>query len=412
MAIDEAKLNEFMGRFVGDLGAVAHAATVVIGDQLGLYKRLAEGPTDVETLARKTETDPRYLREWLSAQAASGYAEYDPATQHFSLSEEQAMALAEEGSPAFIPGAFQVSIAIFKAIPKMMQAMRTGLGLGWHEHDASLFHGTERFFRPGYAANLVSNWIPTLEGMDARLHAGAKVADVGCGHGASTIIMAQAYPKSTFIGFDYHAPSIEHARAAAQKAGVADRATFEVAKAKDFLGNNYDMVAVFDCLHDMGDPVGAAAHVRASLKADGTWLIVEPFANDRLEDNLNPIGRIYYSASTFICTPASRSQEVGACLGAQAGEARLRDVVTKGGFSRFRRATQTPFNLVLEARPCEGEIESANRTSLRRIEKFRHANAHRQESRNGRTTGLRCRPRPHRIAHDGGWFRDRSSPGP
>ncbi len=351
MAIDEAKLNEFMGRFVGDLGAVAHAATVVIGDQLGLYKRLAEGPTDVETLARKTETDPRYLREWLSAQAASGYAEYDPATQRFSLSEEQAMALAQEGSPAFIPGAFQVSIAIFKAIPKMMQAMRTGLGLGWHEHDASLFHGTERFFRPGYAANLVSNWIPTLEGMDARLHAGAKVADVGCGHGASTIIMAQAYPKSTFIGFDYHAPSIEHARAAAQKAGVADRATFEVAKAKDFPGNNYDMVAVFDCLHDMGDPVGAAAHVRASLKADGTWLIVEPFANDRLEDNLNPIGRIYYSASTFICTPASRSQEVGACLGAQAGEARLRDVVTKGGFSRFRRATQTPFNLVLEARP-------------------------------------------------------------
>ena len=351
MAINEAKLNEFMGRFVGDLGAVAHAATVVIGDQLGLYKRLAEGSTDVETLARKTETDPRYLREWLSAQAASGYVEYDPATQRFSLSEEQAMALAQEGSPAFIPGAFQVSIAIFKAIPKMMQAMRTGLGLGWHEHDASLFHGTERFFRPGYAANLVSIWIPALEGVDARLKAGATVADVGCGHGASTIIMAQAYPKSTFIGFDYHSPSIEHARDAAKKAGVADRAKFEVAKAKDFPGKNYDMVAVFDCLHDMGDPVGAAAHVRASLKPDGTWLIVEPYANDKLEDNLNPIGRIYYSASTFICTPASRSQEVGACLGAQAGEARLRDVVTKGGFSRFRRATQTPFNLVLEARP-------------------------------------------------------------
>jgi SAM-dependent methyltransferase len=351
MAINEAKLNEFMGRFVGDLGAVAHAATVVIGDQLGLYKRLAEGSTDVETLARKTETDPRYLREWLSAQAASGYVEYDPATQRFSLSEEQSLALAQEGSPAFIPGAFQVSIAIFKAIPKMMQAMRTGLGLGWHEHDTSLFHGTERFFRPGYAANLVSSWIPALEGVDARLKAGATVADVGCGHGASTIIMAQAYPKSSFIGFDYHAPSIEHARDAAKKAGVADRAKFEVAKAKDFPGKNYDMVAVFDCLHDMGDPVGAAAHVRASLKPDGTWLIVEPYANDKLEDNLNPIGRIYYSASTFICTPASRSQEVGACLGAQAGEARLRDVVTKGGFSRFRRATQTPFNLVLEARP-------------------------------------------------------------
>ena len=315
MAIDEAKLNAFMGKFVGDLGAVAHAATVVVGDQLGLYKRLAEGPTDVETLARKTETDARYLREWLSAQAASGYVEYDPATQRFSMSEEQAMALAQEGSPAFIPGALQVSIAIFKAIPKMMQAMRTGLGLGWHEHDASLFHGTERFFRPGYAANLVSSWIPALEGVDARLKAGAKVADVGCGHGASTIIMAQAYPKSSFVGFDYHAPSIEVARAAAKKAGVEDRVTFEVAKAKDFPGKNYDMVAVFDCLHDMGDPVGAATHVRASLKPDGTWLIVEPFANDKLEDNLNPIGRIYYSASTFICTPASRSQEVGACLG-------------------------------------------------------------------------------------------------
>ena len=351
MAIDEAKLNAFMGRFVGDLGAVMHAATIVVGDQLGLYKRLADGPADVETLARLTETDPRYLREWLSAQAASGYVEYDPASQRFSLSEEQAMALTQEGSPAFIPGAFQVAIAQFKAIPKMMQAMRTGLGLGWHEHDVSLFHGTERFFRPGYAANLVSQWIPTLEGVDARLKAGATVADVGCGHGASTVIMAQAYPASKFFGFDYHAPSIEHARNAAKKAGVQDRVSFEVAKAKDYPGKAYDLVTVFDCLHDMGDPVGAAAHVRASLKPDGTWLIVEPFANDRLEDNLNPVGRIYYSASTFICTPASRSQEVGACLGAQAGETRLRDVVTKGGFSRFRRATQTPFNLVLEARP-------------------------------------------------------------
>ncbi len=351
MAIDEAKLNAFMGRFVGDLGAVMHAATIVVGDQLGLYKRLADGPADAETLARLTETDPRYLREWLSAQAASGYVEYDPASRRFSLSEEQAMALAQEGSPAFIPGAFQVAIAQFKAIPKMMQAMRTGLGLGWHEHDVSLFHGTERFFRPGYAANLVSQWIPTLEGVDARLKAGATVADVGCGHGASTVIMAQAYPASKFFGFDYHAPSIEHARNAAKKAGVQDRVTFEVAKAKDYPGKAYDLVTVFDCLHDMGDPVGAAAHVRASLKPDGTWLIVEPFAHDKLEDNLNPVGRVYYSASTFICTPASRSQEVGACLGAQAGEARLRDVVTKGGFKRFRRATETPFNLVLEARP-------------------------------------------------------------
>jgi SAM-dependent methyltransferase len=351
MALDEAKLNDFMGRFVGDLGAVMHAATIVVGDQLGLYKGLAEGASDVDTLARRTETDPRYLREWLSAQAASGYVQYDPATERFSLSDEQAFALAQEGSPAFIPGAFQIAVAQFRAIPKMAQAMRSGLGLGWHEHDTSLFHGTERFFRPGYAANLVSNWIPQLDGVEARLKAGAKVADVGCGHGASTIIMAQAFPASTFVGFDYHGPSIEHARNAAAEAGVADRVQFEVARAQDFPGNGYDLVAVFDCLHDMGDPVGAAAHVRESLKPDGTWLIVEPFANDRLEDNLNPVGRIYYSASTFICTPASRSQEVGACLGAQAGEARLRDVVTQGGFTRFRRATETPFNLVLEARP-------------------------------------------------------------
>jgi SAM-dependent methyltransferase len=305
----------------------------------------------VEDLARHTGTDPRYLREWLSAQAASAYVEYDATTKMFSLSEEQAFALAEEGSPAFIPGAFQIAVAQFKAIPRMMQVMRTGLGMGWHEHDASLFHGTERFFRPGYEANLVSSWIPALAGVESALNAGASVADVGCGHGASTIIMAQAYPASTFVGFDYHQPSVEHARHAAKEAGVANRVRFEVASAQDFPGNEYDLVTMFDCLHDMGDPVSAAAHVRASVKPEGVWLIVEPFANDTLEENLNPVGRIYYSASTFICTPASRSQEVGACLGAQAGEARLRDVVMKGGFNRFRRATQTPFNLVLEARP-------------------------------------------------------------
>ena len=351
MALNEAKLNEFMGRFVGDIGAVMHAATIVVGDQLGLYKRMAEGPSTAEDLAKATSTDARYLREWLSAQAASGYVEYDPASQQFSLSEEQAFALAEEGSPAFIPGAFQIAVDQFKAIPKMMQAMRTGLGVGWHEHDTSLFHGTERFFRPGYAANLVSNWIPALDGVEAKMKSGARVADVGCGHGASTIIMAQAYPEATFAGFDYHEPSIEHASKAAREAGVGDRVKFEVARAQDYPGKDYDLVTVFDCLHDMGDPVGAAAHVLASLKPDGTWLIVEPFANDRLEENLNPVGRIFYSASTFICTPASRSQEVGACLGAQAGEARLREVVTEGGFKRFRRATETPFNLVLEARP-------------------------------------------------------------
>jgi SAM-dependent methyltransferase len=350
MAIDEAKLNEFMGKFVGDLGAVMHAATVVVGDQLGLYKALAEKPQSVDALARRTETDPRYLREWLSCQAASGYVGYDASTDTFHMSEEQAFALAEEGSPAFIPGAFQVAQAQFRAIPKIAQAMRTGLGLGWHEHDASLFQGTERFFRPGYAANLVSRWIPALDGVEARLKAGALVADVGCGHGASTLIMAEAYPKSRFVGFDYHEPSIAHARAAAKRAGVAERVGFEVASAKAFTGSGYALVTMFDCLHDMGDPAGAAAHVRQSLADDGTWMIVEPFANDRLEDNLNPVGRIFYAASTFICTPASRAQEVGRCLGAQAGEKRLREVVGEGGFGRFRRATETPFNLVFEAR--------------------------------------------------------------
>ena len=354
MAINESKLNDFMGRFVGDLGAVLHAATIVVGDQLGLYKKLADGPSDVDTLARKTETDPRYLREWLSAQAASGYIDYDAATQRFSLSEEQAFALAKEGSPAFIPGAFQVAVAQFKAIPKMAKAMQTGLGLGWHEHDSALFHGPERFFRPGYAANSVSSWIPALDGVEAKLKAGARVADIGCGHGASTIIMAQAFPESSFTGFDYHAPSIEVARQSAADAGVGDRVCFEVARAQDFPGSDYDLVAIFDALYDMGDPVGAAAHVRKSLKPEGTWLIVEPFAHDRLEDNLNPVGRVYYSASTFICTPASRSQEVGACLGAQAGEARLRDVVQKGGFRHFRRATQTPFNWCWKRGPDHG----------------------------------------------------------
>ena len=351
MAIDEAKLNDFMGQFGHDFGAAMHAATIVVGDQLGLYKALAEGPGTAEELAKRTQTDPRYLREWLSAQAASGYVRYQPEGERFSLSAEQAFALADESSPAFIPGAFEIAVAQFKAIPKMVQAMRTGLGVGWHEHDAALFHGTERFFRPGYAANLLSQWLPALDGVAERLQQGARVADVGCGHGASTILMAQAYPASSFVGFDYHAPSIERAREAALKAGLGEQVRFEVASAKDFPGKDYDLVAVFDCLHDMGDPVGAARHVRASLAADGAWLIVEPFANDRLEDNLNPVGRIFYSASTFICTPASRSQEVGLCLGAQAGEARIRTVCEQGGFTRFRRAQQTPFNLVYEARP-------------------------------------------------------------
>ncbi|HYP70847.1 MAG TPA: class I SAM-dependent methyltransferase, partial [Variovorax sp.] len=275
MAIQEDKLNAFMGNFVHDIGAVMHAATVVVGDQLGLYKSLAKGPATAEELAKRAEVDARYLREWLCAQAASGYVEYDPASQRFSLSEEQAFALAEEGSPAFIPGAFQIAVDQFKTIPKMMQVMRTGLGLGWHEHDASLFHGTERFFRPGYAANLVEQWIPALTGMSDRLKKGAKVADVGCGHGASTLLMAQAYPASSFVGYDYHGPSIEYANNQAREAGLGtDRLRFEVASAQDYPGQDFDLVAFFDCLHDMGDPVGAASHVKKSLKPDGSWLIV------------------------------------------------------------------------------------------------------------------------------------------
>ncbi len=350
--IDEQKLEAFMGQFVGDLGAALSVATVMLGDKLGLYKAMADGvPVTPGELARRTETDERYVREWLSSQAASGYVAYDADGERFSLPPEQAMALAQDDSPAFIPGAFQLAAGLIKDEPHIREAFRSGNGVGWHQHDQDLFCGTERFFRPGYIANLVPSWIPALEGVQDKLTAGGLVADVGCGHGASTVILAQAYPKSEFVGFDYHPESIEHARAAARKAGLEDRVSFEVAAAKDFPGSGYDLVAMFDCLHDMGDPVGAARHVLGTLHPDGTWLIVEPFANDRLEDNLNPVGRVFYSASTMVCTPASRDQEVGLALGAQAGEKRLRDVVTEGGFTRFRRATETPFNLVLEARP-------------------------------------------------------------
>ena len=351
MAIDQDKLNDFLGKFVADFGATFNAGMVVIGDKLGLYKALTAGPLTSQALAVKTGTDERYVREWLSSQAAGGYVQYNPLIRAFSLSEEQAFTLADEMSPAYLPGAFELALAALKAVPKITAAFKTGDGIGWHEHDADLFTGTEKFFRPGYVANLTSAWIPSLEGVEAKLKKGAKVADVGCGHGASTLIMAQTYPKSEFIGFDYHAPSIEHAKKAAKTAGHNGRVKFEQAAAKEFPGNDYDFVAVFDCLHDMGDPVGAARHVRESLKPDGTWMIVEPFANDKLEDNLNPVGRIFYSASTLICTPASRAQTGGACLGAQAGECNLREVVSKGGFSRFRRTTETPFNLIFEARP-------------------------------------------------------------
>jgi len=352
MAINEETLNQLLGNGVTDFGAAFHAGLVVIGESLGLYKALAqaEGPLTPDELAQRTNTNARYVREWLCAQAAGGYVSYDPTAQRYFLSEEQAFTLADETSPAYLPGAFLIAVSALRAVPKMIERFRTGEGLGWHEHDAGLFRGTEMFFRPGYAANLVSSWIPALDGVEEKLRAGAKVADIGCGLGASTILMAQAYPNSTFVGFDYHDKSIEMARQRAVESGVAERASFEVARAKDFPGDDYDFVTLFDCLHDMGDPVGAVAHIRESLASDGTLMIVEPFANDDVKDNLNAIGRAFYSASTLICTPASLSQEVGLALGAQAGEARMREVVTKGGFSRFRRATQTPFNLVYEAK--------------------------------------------------------------
>jgi SAM-dependent methyltransferase len=351
MAVDMDKLNAFVGRFVGDLGATAHAGMVVIGEKLGLYKALAAQPMTSAELATKTATDERYVREWLSSQAAGGYVTYDEKTNKFSLDEEQAFTLANEDSPAYLPGAFELALGSLAAVPRIVDSFRTGAGMGWHEHAEGVFHGCEKFFRPGYAANLVSSWIPALHDVQQKLEAGARIADVGCGKGASTILMAQAFPKSHFTGFDYHDQSIEGARDSAKRQGIADRVTFEVAKAKEYPGTNYDFVAVFDCLHDMGDPVGAATHVLKSLHKDGTWMIVEPFANDELKDNLNPVGRVYYSFSTLLCTPCSRSQEVGLCLGAQSGEARMRDVVTSAGFTRFRRAAETPFNIVYEARP-------------------------------------------------------------
>jgi SAM-dependent methyltransferase len=352
MALDDGKLNEFISKFVADAGAALHAATVVLGDKLGLYKAMAEGaPVTAEELGERTGTDPRYVREWLSAQAASGYVDYDPVSGTFHLNEVQAFALTNESNPLFVPAAFQIASSTFNDLEKVQQAFRTGNGVGWHEHHTDLFLGTERFFRPSYIANLVSSWIPALEGVQAKLEAGAKIADIGCGHGASTLILAEAFPNSAFHGFDYHQPSIERARRAAEERGISDRVHFEVAPAKSYPGEDYDLVAFFDCLHDMGDPAGASRHVRESLAEDGSWMIVEPYAHDELAGNLNPVGRVYYSASTMVCTPASRSQEVGLALGAQAGEARMRAVVTSGGFRRFRRAAETPFNLVFEARP-------------------------------------------------------------
>ena len=351
MAIDENKLNAFLGKVVTDVGAAMSAALVVLGDKVGLWRAMAtSGPVTATELARRTECAERYVREWLNAMAAGGYVTYDAAGRTYELPAEHAVALADPDSPAFVPGLFQVAAARWAGESKIAANFRTGAGLEWGHQHPCLFEGTERFFRSGYLGNLISAWLPALDGVVPKLAAGAKVADVGCGVGASTIIMAKAFPRSRFIGFDSHAPSIELARQRARDAGVADRVTFEVARATDFPGADYDLIAHFDCLHDLEDPVGAARHARSAIAPNGTWLVVEPFAGDRPEQNHNPVGRVFYSASTMLCVPHSLSQG-GPALGAQAGEAKLREVATAGGFGAFRRATETPFNLVLEARP-------------------------------------------------------------
>ena len=353
MTIDEGRLNEFLGRFVGDLGATVAAGAVVLGDRLGLYRGLAAGPATAAELAERTGTDTRYVTEWLRGQAAGGYVRYEAGTDgddRWSLTEEQAFALTDPDGPVFLPGAFQLALGALKAEPRIEAAFRSGAGLGWGEQDADVFDGCERFFRPGYAASLTTAWIPALDGVEDKLRAGASVADVGCGHGASTVLMAQAYPGSRFVGSDLHEGSIEEARKRAAEAGVSDRVSFAVAGAQDFAGAGYDLVTTFDCLHDMGDPVGAARHVRDALAPDGSWLIVEPAAGDTVASNLNPVGRVYYSFSTFLCVPSARSQPGGYALGAQAGEAAIRQAATDAGLTRFRRAAETPFNIVYEAR--------------------------------------------------------------
>lgn len=350
--IDEAKLEAFMGQAVTDMGAIISAPLFLIGEKLGLYKAMAgAGALSSQEVAERSGTPERNVREWLRNQAAGGYVTYDAESDRYTLPDEQALALADEDSPFYILGLYDSIASIYADEDRIVEAFRSGSGMGWHEHDHRLFRGTERFFRPGYRAHLVAEWIPALDGVQEKLEHGAKVADIGCGHGASTIIMAEAFPNSRFSGFDYHMESIDSARHAANEAGVADRVVFEAATAKEYPGHDYDLVCVFDCLHDMGDPVGASAHVRETLRPDGAWMIVEPFANDRVEENLTPVGRVFYGASTVICTPASLSQEVGLALGAQAGEARLREVLTEGGFTRVRRAAETPFNMILEARP-------------------------------------------------------------
>jgi len=350
--IDMARLEAFVGRAIGEVGAALNCALVVMGDKLGYYRALAErGPLTPAELAEASGTDEHYTREWLNAQAAGDFVEYDPETRRYRLPAEHAIALTQADSPAYLPGFFQIAHGTVKGAATVLEAARTGDGVGWHQADPDVHVGCERFFRPGYAANLVESWLPALDGVVEKLERGARVADVGCGHGSSTILMAQAFPRSEFVGFDYHAESIAVARERAAAAGVGDRIRFETAPATAFGGRGYDLVTMFDSLHDMGDPVGAARHVRESLAPDGTWMIVEPAAGDRPEENFHPVGRVYYGFSTLLCTPGSLSQEVGLALGTQAGPARIRDVATTAGFDRFRLATQTPLNIILEARP-------------------------------------------------------------
>jgi ubiquinone/menaquinone biosynthesis C-methylase UbiE len=351
MSVDQDKLMSFIHQFAGDLGATMAAGGVVIGHRLGLYRALAEGRATPEELAERAQCSPRYVAEWLRGQAAGGYIDYEPSTGSFALSEEQAFALADPDGPVYLPGAFVLAVGALRAEPHITEAFRTGSGFGWDEQDDDVFDGCELFFRPGYVANLVSSWIPALDGVEGKLRRGGRAADVGTGLGASAVLIAQAYPESTVSGSDYHDGSIELARKRAADAGVGNRATFEVASAQTFSGTGYDLVTTFDCLHDMGDPLGAARHIRDTLAPEGTWLIVEPAATDSVEGNLNPVGRIYYSFSAFLCVPNALSQPGGYSLGAQAGEDAIREITAEAGFTRFRRVTETPFNNVYEARP-------------------------------------------------------------
>lgn len=349
--VDLDTLMSFVFRAVDEVGATLNCALVVMGDRLGYYRVLADhGPLDAADLARRTNTGERYAAEWLNAQAAGGFVTYDPEARSYALPAEHAVALTDETSPAFLPGFFQIAFGTVRDAHRIFDLARDGDGLGWGEHNADVHLGCERFFRPGYAANLVAQWLPALDGVLAKLERGGRVHDLGCGHGSSTILMAQAFEASRFVGSDAHAPSIATAQARAAEAGVDDRIEWRVSTATEPNGTGYDLVTTFDALHDMGDPVGAARRVHESLADDGTWMVVEPAAGDRVEDNLNPVGRAYYGFSTLLCTPGSLSQDVGLAIGTQAGPARIRDIVTTAGFDRFRIAAQTPFNNVFEIR--------------------------------------------------------------